>query len=216
MLLPSHSHCQRIGPFSHLHIHRSDQPLILWMNKVAFITLQWTNTLHNNPAKPCRLQMDPAWKVLCCLASRWAPNLFHKHLHPFQKPYVFIKLGALAVLCSVEEIHHFCGKKFLLETYHILLERILAKILKKAILTFEWPLMGTLPHSFYVKYYQRATNQLAGCLSQLGPIDNYIKVPIVQVSEIISHLHATAKGLELLREATTKDDELALHRHVAQ
>ena len=45
---------------------------------------------------------------------------------------------------------------------------------------------------------------------------NHIKLPRVQDNEITSQLQATASKLELLRQATKKDNELELLKHVLQ
>ena len=44
---------------------------------------------------------------------------------------------------------------------------------------------------------KKDTNQLVDCLSQPGPIADYIRTPIVQVNEITIQLQATASRPEL-------------------
>ena len=50
----------------------------------------------------------------------------------------------------------------------------------------------------------------------MGPLDEKIKLSIVQVHKIISRLQATASMIKLLHEATAQGDDLCSPKHIVQ
>ena len=76
--------------------------------------------------------------------------------------------------------------------------------------------MKTVPYDLNVRFIKGLANQLADCLSRLGPLQDKIKLPIVQAHETTCRQQATANRIQLLHEATAKDEVLCSLKHVVQ
>ena len=77
-------------------------------------------------------------------------------------------------------------------------------------------LVRTLPYGFNVRYINSSTNQVADCLSKLGPLQDRIKLFIFHIHELTCRLHLTARRIQLLHEATEQNDDLCLFKHIVQ
>ena len=64
-------------------------------------------------------------------------------------------------------------------------------------------LIRTFPYNFTVRYLPGLKNQLADCLSQVGGLQDSIKLPQLSVYQITSQLNARSDSLQQIREANT-------------
>ena len=101
----------------------------------------------------------------------------------------------------------------ILETGQKPLEAILSKSLNQAAPRLQRILIRTFPYNFTVQYIPGVTNQLADCLSLMGDQKDSIKLPTLQVYQIIQQLPASSDSLHELRLSMQADDELVLLKH---
>ena len=73
---------------------------------------------------------------------------------------------------------------------------MLADSLTQAKLGFQCVLMRILSCDFSVKYIKGSTNQIANCPQRFGPLDDKIKLPIIQVHEVTSKLQASVSMIQ--------------------
>ena len=126
---------------------------------------------YYNPKKQKVLQTDASIKGLgaCLLQEERAVYFASKALTEAQKGYIAIELRSLAVAWAMEKFNHFLyASHFILKTVQKPLEAILSKSLNQATPKLQKFLNRTFPYHFAVCYIPGLTNQLAGCLSQLG------------------------------------------------
>ena len=76
--------------------------------------------------------------------------------------------------------------------------------------------MRALPYDFSVEYIKGSTNQLIDCFSRLEPLDDKIKLPIVQVYEITSRLQAAPSMIQILRDPSAQGTDLYSLEHILQ
>ena len=65
--------------------------------------------------------------------------------------------------------------------------------------------MRTLPYHFNVTYIKSSANQFEHCLPRPGPLQNKMKLPIVQIHEITCLLQAIMGRIQLLHGTTEQD-----------
>ena len=68
--------------------------------------------------------------------------------------------------------------------------------------------------SFNVRYIKHSTNPHVDCFSKLGPLQDKIKLSIVQIHEIICRLKATYSRIQLLCKAIVQDDDFCSPKHI--
>ena len=94
----------------------------------------------------------------------------------------------LAVAWVMEKFHH-----FLYVSYFILemdQKAILSNSLNQATPRSQRILIRTFPYNFTMRYIPGVTNQLVDCLSQMGNQKDTIRIPKLQVNQIIQQLPA--------------------------
>ena len=102
------------------------------------------------------------------------------------------------------KFHYFLfGERFHLET-DCATWKYTCQSLTQATPRLQHLLLRTLPYDFSGKYIEGSNNQPVDCLSRLGPSDDKIQLPIVQVHEITSRLQATSSRFQLLHKALHK------------
>ena len=77
-------------------------------------------------------------------------------------------------------------------------------------------LMRTLPYDLYVKNIEGSNSELGDCLSRLGPLNDKVKFPNVQVQEINSRLQTTGSRIQILCEAPAQDNDVCICKHIVQ
>ena len=107
-------------------------------------------------------------------------------------------------------------KQFILETDQKPLETILARSLNQATPRLQQILIRTMPYSFTVHYLPGLKNQLADCLSRVGGLQDFIKLPKLSIYQITSQLNARSDSLQQLCEASQVDDTLAILQYTIQ
>ena len=114
----------------------------------------------------------------------------------------------------MEKLHHFLyASHSILETDQKLLEAILSMSLNQATPRLHWILIRAFAYHFTVRYIPGITNQPADCLSHLAGQKDSIKLPKLQVHQIMSHLNPRSDSLQEIRLAMQEDDQLALLKH---
>ena len=147
---------------------------------------------YYNPRKAAVLQTDASIKGLgACLLQEERPVYFaSKALKETQRGYVAIELEFLAVAWPMEKFHHFFyANHFILETDQKPLETILSKSVNQTTLSLLRILIRTFPYNFTVRYLPRLKNQLTDFLSQVGGLQDSIKLPKFSVYRIKSQLN---------------------------
>ena len=105
-----------------------------------------------------------------------------KALTEAQRGYVAIELESLAVAWAMEKFYHFLyGNQFLLETDQEPLETILSRSLNQATPRLQRIVIRTFPLQFHHVLSARTKNQLVDCLSRVGGLQDYIKLPKLSV-----------------------------------
>ena len=93
----------------------------------------------------------------------------------------------------MEKLGHFlCCKMFQLETDQKPLDNVLAKIMTQATPRLLYLLETILLYDLNVRHIKGSANQLADCLSRSGPLQDKIKLFIVQIHGITCRLQAKA------------------------
>ena len=174
---------------------------------------------YYDPKKTTVLQTDTSINGLgaCLLQDEKLVYFTSKALTEAQQGYIAIELESLAVAWAMEKFHHFLyGNHFILETDQQPLETILARNLSQATPRLQRILIRTFPYNFTVCYLPGLKNQLAGCLSRVGGLQDSIKLPKLRIYQITSQLNARSDNLQQLHEASYADDTLAIVKYTIQ
>ena len=174
---------------------------------------------YYNPKKTTVLQTDASINGFgACLLQDEKPVYFgNKALTEAQHGYVAIELESLAVAWVMEKFHHFLyGNHFLLETDQKPLETILSRSLNQATPRLQRIFIRTFPYNFSEHYLPDLKNQLAGCLSRVGGLQDSTKLLKLSVYQITSQLNARSDSLQQLCEASKADDTLAILKYTIQ
>ena len=174
---------------------------------------------YYDPKKTTVLQTDAIINGLgTCLLQDEKPVCFASNsLMETQCGYVAIELESLAVAWAMEKFHHFLhGNHFLLETDQKPLETILSRSLNQATTRLQRILIRTFPYNFSVHYLPGLKNQLADCLSRVGGLQDFIKLPKLSIYQITSQLNARSDSLQQLHEASQADDTLVILKYTIQ
>ena len=132
----------------------------------------------------------------CLLQDEKLVYFASKALTEAHQGYIAIELESLAVAWVMEKFHHFLfGNQFILETDKKPLETILGRSLNQATPRLQRILIRTLPYNFTVCYLPGLKNQLADCLSRVGGLQDFIKLPKLGIYQITSQLNARSDSL---------------------
>ena len=171
---------------------------------------------YYNPRKTTVLQTDTCIKELeACLLQDERPVYFaSKALREAQRGCVAIEMESLAVAWAMEKFHNFLyANHFFLETDQKSLDTILSRSLNQATPCLQRIMIRPLPYNFTVRHLPGLKSQLAYCLSHVGGLQDSIKLPKLNVSQITSQLNARSDGLQQIREVTQADDTLAILKY---
>ena len=173
---------------------------------------------YYDPKKTTVLQTDASINGLgACLLQDEKPVYFaSKALMEAQCGYVAIELESLPVAWAMEKLHHLLyGNHFLLETDQKSLETILSRNLNQATPRLQ-RIIRTFSYNFSVHYLPGLKNQLTDCLSRVGGLQDFIKLPKLSVYQITSQLNARSDTLQQLHEASQADDTLTILKYTIQ